>query len=430
MRILIIGKLPPIEGGAANLTLGTALALVSEGHFVDLLSDCLEVEPTMRDLLFSDYNGFTDSKLNFHYPTQLGKFVQFPSSSLRMERLIGKAIQLTSLNKYDLIIGWYIIPYAYVALKASKLNNIKLMIIHGGSDIMTLSEHEDLKFLIKDILSNADIIITANNEITQSKLIELGASKSQFAVLPRGLPLPIYHKNKENESLETLCSKILDEITISFQYDHEIKALFNQTSAYKKPSGTVFTIYGKVSSGKSTNEILKSLNLLAEEGHDFTLIGAFCGERDCLKSSLEFVTSHPELLRRSILLPAVAPWIIPILLAHADVGICSEFNYGVVNHYSIIPREMMNAGLALIVSRDIANSPFYKWILKEHTNTLVVDNPACFTSIFSQILEDDLKLFELKKLSLDTSRYVEHYLSVRNPIVDIIAELEKNMLIK
>jgi hypothetical protein len=114
------------------MTNSTALAFAVHGYIVDVISDCDEVEPTMKELLVDTSNPCTHKNLTVHFPTPLENFEQFPKSELRTERLVGTAIELCEKNNYRLIIGRYLIPYGFVASATAKKYGIPLALVHGG----------------------------------------------------------------------------------------------------------------------------------------------------------------------------------------------------------------------------------------------------------------------------------------------------------
>lgn len=418
---MIVGKAPPIEGGAANLTFQTALELVKNNCEVHLLTDGLEVENTMKTLLMDVLSPKKKSSLKIYYPTPLGKFNQFPKSDLRTERLIGKGMELATNNDYGLIIGWYMIPYGLVAQKLSISFNIPMIIIHGGSDLSTLARHNNLKFIVKDIFENSRHIITANSEEIINEILSFGINKSKILLLKKGFPLPNYHLSPSRKiSLQKICNLAINEVSKTFINSQEQLELFYNISKYKKLNGPIFILYGKVSQGKNTINLLKCFDRLAKENYSFGLIGIFCGTKENVYSCTKYVYTNKELYSKSIILPPLSPWIIPEVLSKADVGVCCEIDFGVLMHFSILPREVINAGLALIISKELATSPFYKSILYDKLNAIIVDKDKSFYDYFKKLIDNPTLVNELKKTSKFTSKLIEGELGTFNPIVEII----------
>ncbi len=51
MKIMLVGKYPPIQGGTSRATYWSAHDLVESGHEVEVISNNFEVEPTFRQFL-------------------------------------------------------------------------------------------------------------------------------------------------------------------------------------------------------------------------------------------------------------------------------------------------------------------------------------------------------------------------------------------
>lgn len=360
------------------------------GYTVDIVSDANEVEPEMKEIGMSYYTPPNSKKINIHYIQELGNFYQYPSSNLRSERLFGLANELMMINKYDLIIGWYMIPYGKIAVDLSLIYNLKSLIIHGGSDLLTLSKHTNLKHTISYTLKFSTAILSANNEKIQDILIQLGADKNKIHKINKALPLPNYFdKRKKNISIEKITKIAQSEIQINYKNDLELENFFKISSKYKAFKFPIIVMYGKVGQGKQTIEILRILNEIKVRGIKFNFIGIFCGSRIELCQSLEYFINKTNLLSSSIILPPIAPWLVPGILEKANIGLCSEISFGVLNHLPILPREMIKFGVIPILSEDLYKSPFYEWIFEDKINALVAHNND-FEYTITELLENDI----------------------------------------
>jgi len=54
MRIAILGKIPPIQGGVSAATYWTAMELAKRGHAVHVISNAGEVEQGFRSFLVGE----------------------------------------------------------------------------------------------------------------------------------------------------------------------------------------------------------------------------------------------------------------------------------------------------------------------------------------------------------------------------------------
>lgn len=420
MKILIVGKSPPIQGGASNCTYGTAVDLVSAGHDVDLLTDAQEVEASMRLYGGDHHPSIEPTKLpRLFSPSPIGNFEHFPKSTLRTERLIGKALELLNKKKYDLIVGWYLMPYGFVAYTASVATCTPYALVHGGSDIMTLAEHADIYYLTKLILARAAFIITASNELVQKRLLEIGGQHLKLRPIARGLPLASCHRL---DSHLAFCETDLENI---FEHycevvdDHELLTKFQATCKWVDSAGPTVILYGKASTGKRTFSTIKSLALLAEQGLEFRFICLLSGSKSNVLGALKLFEENPSLLNQSIVMPGVHPAIVPRLLKSCDIGLCLEECFGVPNHLSIVPREMMNAGIACITSKSLLSQPFYKWILRDKLNVIATE-VGDFQGAAKSLISSKELIGTFKNASSATTGFIEEELSKGNPIADAL----------
>src|SRR5689334_16148122 len=118
MRILIVGKMPPIEGGVSASTYWAARDLASRGHTVHIVSNAEEVEPGFRQVLLDEDRAFMASagdRLHVHVTDGADGISYTPWSNPYASKLFGLAARTIEAHGCDLVFGWYFEPYALVA---------------------------------------------------------------------------------------------------------------------------------------------------------------------------------------------------------------------------------------------------------------------------------------------------------------------------
>jgi hypothetical protein len=142
MRILIVGKMPPIQGGVSASTFWTARDLVTRGHTVHLVSNADEVEPGFRQLLLEDDHAFMKSVgagLHVHMTTSTDGHSHTPWSNPYSSKLFGLSTRTIEEFGCDLVFGWYFEPYALVAATVARIFNKPAIVRHAGSDLGRLA---------------------------------------------------------------------------------------------------------------------------------------------------------------------------------------------------------------------------------------------------------------------------------------------------
>src|SRR4051812_13579617 len=107
MKLLMLGKCPPIQGGVSWQTFCTCRELARRGHEVHLLTNAEEVEPGFRQVFLGADAEFATGQhqrgLYRHDLVPLTSFGHIPHSPAYGSRLFGKALELARSVRPDLI---------------------------------------------------------------------------------------------------------------------------------------------------------------------------------------------------------------------------------------------------------------------------------------------------------------------------------------
>jgi hypothetical protein len=124
MRICIIGKYPPIEGGVSARTFDYARILAEKGHEVHVVTNAPEVEPQFR-IWLDDADrarlNTTDQGVTWkvHTLDPIDHASYIPWTNPFLTRLAGLATEVVRQNKCELIFSYYLEPYGVAAFLAS-----------------------------------------------------------------------------------------------------------------------------------------------------------------------------------------------------------------------------------------------------------------------------------------------------------------------
>jgi glycosyltransferase involved in cell wall biosynthesis len=179
MKICIISKYPPIEGGISAKTYWMAKGFAERGVEVHVITNanCVEKEYCVNDsapeLPPNVTLHYTDSNIPWH----------IPFSELYETRLLDKALEVVLKNKIDVIDTNYLIPYGIVGYLLSNMTGIPHVLRHGGSDLAKFLNTGIFKHLLEKVIQNAAAIITdeQNERLFKNR-------NSSTVILPRYIP--------------------------------------------------------------------------------------------------------------------------------------------------------------------------------------------------------------------------------------------------
>ena len=203
VRICIVSKFPPIEGGIASRTYWQVRRLLEEGHEVTVVTNAGATEREYRIQGCEEHL----RRLTERYPLELHDVCgeapwHIPCGPDHLERLLSVLLSVLDRKRFDVLESGYLVPYGIAAGLASKLTGIPHVVRHGGSDVAKLLPHPQYHELLTRILREAEKVIT--DEQSEPLLRSAGArtelapayepDPKVFAPrpLPRSAPMPVY----------------------------------------------------------------------------------------------------------------------------------------------------------------------------------------------------------------------------------------------
>src|SRR5215469_36038 len=166
MRICLIGKFPPIQGGVSMRTYWTAHALAARGHEVHVVTNAKEAEPPFRMLMRrADWArcaaSYGKGSVTVHWtdPADRSQY-HIPMASPFTSKLAGIALRLHARRPFDVIYSHYLEPYGIAAHMAAQSAGIPHVARIAGSDAGRLWHHPQLELLYDQVLRAAAAVIT------------------------------------------------------------------------------------------------------------------------------------------------------------------------------------------------------------------------------------------------------------------------------
>ena len=339
MKIMIICKYPPIQGGVSAEAYWTANAFAELGHSVFVLTNAEEVESSYRTELDENdkvlLTGFRRKDcIRLRSTTVDKRHVYVPQNNPSISKLVSIGLEVIEEFKPDFIYSFYVEPYGVAAMILSKMTGIPYTVRHAGSDIGRLMLTDQLKTLYRHVFTQARAVLSTERHYRMFQ--NLGVAKERF-VRPVSLRLPgdVFHSEGRKSKLSV--------ITIG--------------------------MYGKVGKAKGTLQALQALNILRAEGV-FVKFRAHWGGRDLpeyIKSISDLDLSPDFVVVRSF----IPHWRIPVFIRECDIVLFLENNFKIAFHTPGIPFEVWSCGTHLVTTAEIATKLHIRDFVSDYNCTII-----------------------------------------------------------
>jgi hypothetical protein len=194
VKILFLGKFYPIQGGEATRAYDLLVKLREFGHDITILTDSRNYKENQLVKKNHDLDNAFLNTLN------IIDAINFSNNNESLSDLVFSKLD----NTFDVVIGWYLFPYALEAIKISKEWKIPSILQHAGSDIKTLLNSKEKNNIVNE-LKKADCFLYYPN--TKNILENLGFDQ----LIPNMPTIPTSYintdENKSNDKYLILGSK-------------------------------------------------------------------------------------------------------------------------------------------------------------------------------------------------------------------------------
>lgn len=374
MRIVVVGKYPPIQGGVSGQTYWLTRALAQQGHSVTIVTNAPEVEASFRQVHFGDDASWLDvENLRVRVTSPLDSESYIPWAQPYSSKLLGLCLDVVRETRPDVIIGSYFEPYGVVATIVGKASGIPVFIRHAGSDVARLARHPNLNSVYRWMLENASGPISPNIPEVQATC---GPVERPPIRMPRPRLPDVFFERPTAFALREALS-FAGPWFAALRESHGVTAwLTNQSTRELDPEAVTFGMLGKVGAVKGSFAILSAMESLAAEGVRFNFVCLAGGRAATLTQFLSRIADSPTLSERCWVLPPLTPWRVPAFLAACDAVAFLEHRFSVKFHGPSIPREVLAMGSCLLVSQEIASNPDGRCGLVDERNAIVCADPT------------------------------------------------------
>lgn len=343
MRICMIGKYPPIEGGTSVQHYSCAHALARRGHEVHVVSNAREVEPAYRVMMREEdwqrcereYPGGGSVRIHWTAADYRAQ-THIPWHNAFVTKLASLAATVIREHDLQLAASYYLEPYAVAGHMAAEMTGVPHLVRTAGSDAGRLLVHPQLGPLYHHVLGKAHGIFTS--PLGQERMMEHGVPEERFAYagdfempaefVPNGPTLDIAQVQKDMSRLDH--SPVL--------------------AAGALPPPPYIGMYGKHHDAKGTFDLLEAVALLARRGRQLGVLLMGRGS-DAVQERLGQAIDRLELHGVVMQLPFLPPWRVPSFIRLCRAVCFLERGFD-IPHTPWIPREVLACGVPLIASEE------------------------------------------------------------------------------
>ncbi len=356
LRICVVGKYPPIQGGISAQCYWMCRWLAERGHEIHVVTNADEVEDQYRlrpgdEDANQETVGGTVSVWRTEAPTLAYRHI--PQTNPVVTKLTSLALDAIETHACELVVGFYLEPYAVAAHLAATLSGRPLVIRHAGSDVGRLLYVPQLGRTYAAILKSADVVCT--RPAARARFLELGVEESRIVADPGWVvPREYFHPSVEPFDVNAhLLSVGLSPIN---------------------PADPIIGIYGKMGAAKGTFDLLEALIRLKRDGLRFTLLAPTHGSADD-EARFERTIAAGDLKDSVRQLPFLSHQRVPSFLRACSMVCVLEREFPIAAHTPGTAIEVLACGTALVVSAEIARKQTFAPRFVHGRNVLLVRDP-------------------------------------------------------
>jgi glycosyltransferase involved in cell wall biosynthesis len=346
MRICLIGKYPPIQGGVSMRTYWAAHALAARGHEVHVVTNAKEVQPPFRmHMREQDWQrcqaAYDGGSVTVHWTDLVDRTqAHIPMANPFVSKLAGIAVRLHGERPFDVIHSFYLEPYGVAGHLAAQMTGVPHVIRTAGSDAGRLWRHPQLEALYDHLLRSAAGVITGT--AVAARAIERGVDASRIA-LAGGVVVP--------ESVFTPVGPSLDLAALRTEVgcDPDLASLLWGEFAGDRP---YFGVYGKLGESKGSFALLAAMRRLKNAGLDVGLVALAHGP-PAVEERFRAQARDFGLADRILQLPFLPHWRVPEFIRGCLAVCCLEQDFPIRFHSPIIPREVLLCGTCLVAATEV-----------------------------------------------------------------------------
>jgi glycosyltransferase involved in cell wall biosynthesis len=346
LRICIIGKFPPIQGGVSMRTYWTAHALAQRGHDVHVVTNAKEAIPPfrmhMRKVDWGRCEGtYGAGRVTVHWTDPVDRSQSYlPMASPFVTKLATLAANAHAAHPFDIIYSHYLEPYGVAGYLLAQMSGVPQVVRMAGSDAGRLWQHPQFEALYDHILRSAAVVVAGGR--VAERAIARGVNPARIA-LGGGYRLPedLFVPEGPRIDLGQLRSEVERESVLL----GELWGTFPADRPY-------FGVYGKLGDTKGSFALLEALRRLRLTGSDVGLVALAHGKPE-IEARFRARAAELELTDRILQMPFIPHWRVPEFLRSCLAVCCLEQDFPIDIHSPVVPLEVLLCGRCLVGSTEV-----------------------------------------------------------------------------
>ncbi len=384
LKICLVAKFPPIQGGVSMRSFRYAHALAERGHGVDVVTNAKEVRAPYRmfmrpgdwDRCAADY-GAGYVRVHWTDPVDRSQH-HIPMSSPFVSKLVSLGIAAFEADPFDVVFSYYLEPYAVAGHMIAQITGRPHVVKTAGSDAGRLWPHGQFKPFYDHILRDAEMVIAGGQVAADMEAAGVDGARIRG---DRDFTIPdaVFAPDGPALDLEAHCG----EAAASPQY---ADLLWGHMESGRRCIG----IYGKLGRSKGTDALLEAIARLNAAGRD---VGLLVMGHDRPRDGHPFRRTAAGLGVQAHVrqIPFLPHWRVPEFIRRCLAVCCLEQDFPISIHAPITPREVLACGTCLVGSAElIGKLPFAERMVDGYNCVAVADahRPAPLAEKLAAIVDD------------------------------------------
>jgi glycosyltransferase involved in cell wall biosynthesis len=410
VRVCVVGKYPPIQGGISAQSYWMCRWLAEGGHDVDVVTNASEVEDDFRialgaadaEWLAPRFPGGAVTVWSTETPTS--SYRHIPRGNPVVTKLASLAANAIEARRADVVIGFYLEPYAVAAHLAASWTRRPLVIRHAGSDVGRLLDVPQLQRAYVEVLKAATVVCA--RPAARARMVALGVPEDRIVPDPGSLaPRELFMPDAPPLDVAAFLSSLGETRTIDL-------------------GRPIVGVYGKLGAVKGTYDLVAALARLRREGLRFALLAAAHGSRD-EEVRFEAALRDGGLTDSAYTLPFLPHWRVPSLLRACTLVCALERRFPISARSPGVPAEVLACGTPLVLSVEIARKQAFAARLIHGYNVLLVRDPTDHDELTATLRRALVDLAVLREIGLRGARVLPPARPARDqirPLEEILAQ--------
>jgi glycosyltransferase involved in cell wall biosynthesis len=346
MRICLIGKFPPIQGGVSMRTYWSAHRLAARGHDVAVVTNAREAVPPFRLHMRSEdwarcAGEYSAGRVTVHWTDPPDSSQAYlPMTSPFVSKLATIAAGLHAAKPFDVIFSHYLEPYGVAGYLAAQITGAPHVVRMAGSDSGRLWHHPQLEHLYDHVLRSAQAVIATG--AVAERAIARGIDPGKI-VSAEAFPVP--------EDIFTPLGPVMDFAALRAEMAQDPESRGGYWGEF---DGTwpFFGVFGKLGERKGSFALLAALERLKQQKLKAGLVALAHGGPETEKRFRDEVRAR-GLTDRVLQIPFVPHWRVPEFLRSCLAVCCLEQGFPIAHHTPIVPLEVLMCGKCLVASTEV-----------------------------------------------------------------------------